>query len=343
MEFINYRNLADRDAVTNLYCDYNSNFEKVSKYYSGNYRENEAWLKKIQLLQKKKYDRNVLHRVLNEQNREFHSGIKTLANIDLLSNDNTFAVVTGQQLGLFSSPLYTIYKSITTVKLAEKLSADFPEYNFVPVFWLEGEDHDFEEINKIKYLNSENDLTVVEYLISGKPLEKNIGATGNIVFDEFIEQFFASIDSTIPKTEYSQALIELMRGYYKQGNTMLKAFAGFFNHIYENSGLIFANPNNVDFKKILSPLFVDEINSNSETSKLVISQSVGLEEHYHAQIKAKALNLFMFYKGGRYLIDPSDSGDYYLKNLRQRYSKEELLTIARETPEILSPNVLTRP
>ncbi len=343
MELINYRQLVDREVVTSLYSDYNSNFDKVAKFYSGNYRDNESWEKKIQALNQKKYERNLLLRVLNDQNREYHGGINTLANIDLLGNENTFAVVTGQQLGFFTGPLYTIYKAITAVKLAKKLSQDFPEYNFVPVFWLEGEDHDFDEINKIIYINSLNELAVVKYLIGGKPLERNIGATGNIIFDEHIEQFFSAIDLTLPKSDYSAALFETMRGYYKQGNSLFKAFTGFFNHIYEDAGLVFFNPNHTELKKILSPLFVKEINSNSETSKLVIQKSVELEEQYHAQIKAKALNLFMFYKGGRHLIEPSDSGDYYLKNIRQRYTKEELLSIATNTPELLSPNVITRP
>ena len=343
MELINYRQLADRECVTDLYSDYNSNFEKVSKFYSGNYREKESWEKKIRSVQKSSYERQVLHRVLNDQNREYQSGIKTLAHIDLLGNENTFAVVTGQQLGLFTGPLYTIYKAITAVKLSQKLSLDFPEYNFVPVFWLEGEDHDFDEINKVKYISASNELTVAEYLVGGKPLEKNIGATGNIIFDEHIELFFSTIDSTIARSDYSSALFEMMRGYYKQGNSFLKAFTGFFNHVYEDSGLVFLNPNNPDFKKILSTHFTKQINANAEPSKLVIQKSVELEEHYHAQIKAKALNLFMFHKGGRHLIEPSDSGDYFLKNIRQRYTKEELLSIAATTPELLSPNVVTRP
>ena len=343
MELINYHKFVDREVATGLYTDYNTNFEKISKFYSGNYNDKHAWEIKINELQKRKFDRTILNRVLNNQNREFQSGIETLANIDLLGNDTTFAVVTGQQLGFFGGPLYTIYKANTTVKLARKLSQDFPDYNFVPVFWLEGEDHDFDEINKTKYLNSNNELSVVEYLIGGKPLERNIGATGNIIIDEHIEQFFLSIESTLPKTDYTVALLELLRGYYSKGNTFLKAFAGFFNHVYEDSGLIFINTNQPDFKKILSPLFVNEINSNSQTSKLVIQKSVELEDHYHAQIKAKALNLFMFHKGGRHLIEPSDSGDYYLKNLRQRFTKEELLSIAVNNPELLSPNVVMRP
>ncbi len=343
MELINYHKFVDREIATDLYADYNTNFDKISKFYSGNYNDKSAWEAKISELQHRKFERTVLHRILNNQNREFQSSIKTLANIDLLGNDNTFAVVTGQQLGFFGGPLYTIYKAITTVKLANKLSQDFPDYNFVPVFWLEGEDHDFEEINKTKHLNVNNELSVIEYLIGGKPLERNIGATGNIAFDEHIGEFFSGMETTLPKTDYSDALFELMRGYYSKGNTFLKAFTGFFNHIYEDSGLIFINANQPELKKVLTPLFVSEINSNSQTSKLVIQKSVELEEHYHAQIKAKALNLFMFYKGGRHLIEPSDSDDYYLKNLRQRYTKEELLSVASNSPELLSPNVVLRP
>ena len=154
MDWINYRQLANQEIVTSLYSDYLNNFSRVAGYYSGNYADRESWHKKIQAIQKKNYDRPLLQRVLNEQNREYQGGIKALANIDLLGNDNTFAVVTGQQLGLFTGPLYTMYKAITAVKLAEKLSLDFPEDNFVPIFWLEGEDHDFEEINKIQFINA---------------------------------------------------------------------------------------------------------------------------------------------------------------------------------------------
>lgn len=342
MDWINYRQLADKEIVTSLYADYTTHFERVSEFYSGQYTSAESYKKKIDQLQETKYERNILHRVLNNQNREFHSGIKTLANIDLLGNDNTFAVVTGQQLGLFTGPLYTIYKAITAVKLAETLNRDHPMYNFVPVFWLEGEDHDFEEINKLKFVNTSNDLEVVEYLIGGKPLERNIGATGSILIDDFIQQFFVSAAAALIQTDYAAELLETMRGYYKPGNTFLKAFTGFFNHIYEDSGLVFLNSNDSEFKKILSPLFAREITSNSEASKLVIQKSAELEERYHAQIKAKALNLFMYHKGGRHLIEPSESGDFYLKNLRQRFTKDELLSIAAATPELLSPNVVLR-
>lgn len=343
MELITYRHLADRETVPALVADYHTNFEKVAQYFSGNYREKDAWKRQFTRLQSRSYDRPTLHRVLNEQNREFQSGIKTLANIDLLSNDNTFAVVTGQQLGLFGGPLYTIYKAITAVKLAESLGAQYPDYNFVPVFWLEGEDHDIDEINKMSFISSSNALTAAEYLVGGKPLDRNIGATGSVVIDEHIASFFAAVEKDLPPTDYTASLLETMKGYYTPGTTLLKAFVGFFNHIYEDSGLVFVNANTPELKKVVAPLFVREINDTSAASKLVVQTSVELEEQYHAQIKAKALNLFLFYKGGRHLIEPSENGDYFLKNLRQRYTKEELLAIAQNTPELLSPNVVTRP
>jgi len=343
MDWINYRLFADKEIISSLYADYTTHFEKVAEYYAGSYLSPDAITRKLHLLQKQHYNRALLHRILNEQNREYHSGIKTLANIDLLANDNTFAVVTGQQLGLFTGPLYTIYKAITAVKLAEKLTTEFPDYNFVPVFWLEGEDHDLEEINKVKFINSTNEFTAIEYLPANKTQEKNLTATGSLLVDSSIEEFLSKIANALPQTEYRAALTDAMRGYYKEGTSLLHAFAGFFNHIYEDSGLIFLNSNHPEFKKLLAPLFQKEIESNSETSKLVIQKSAELEEHYHAQIKAKAINLFMLYKGGRYLIEPSESGDYFLRNTRKRFTKEELLTIVSTTPELISPNVVLRP
>lgn len=343
MDWINYRQLANQERVSTLYTDYLNNFSKIAGYYSGNYADREAWLKKIHALQKKEYDRPLLQRILNEQNREYLGGIKALANIDLLGNENTFAVVTGQQLGLFTGPLYTLYKAVSAVKLAEKLTRDFPEYNFVPIFWLEGEDHDFDEINKVRFINGTNEFTQIEYLVEGKPLERNIGATGNIAIDESISALYSSLDTLLPKTEFTSELFSLMKGYYKPGATLLQAFAMFFNHVYEDSGLVFINSNVAELKQPLSAVFLKELQSNAHTSTLVVQKSAELEEHYHAQIKAKAVNLFMFHKGGRFLIEPSESGDYYLKNTRQRFSKEELTARIAQTPELFSPNVVTRP
>jgi bacillithiol biosynthesis cysteine-adding enzyme BshC len=105
---------------------------------------------------------------------------------------------------------------------------------------------------------------------------------------------------------------------------------------------VFLDPGNVELKKILKPVFQKEIAGLSKTSQMVIDTSAGLEEHYHAQIKAKSINLFMLHKGGRYLIEPREN-DYSLKGTRQFFSKEELNSIVENSPELISPNVVLRP
>ncbi|MFN3694870.1 MAG: bacillithiol biosynthesis BshC, partial [Ignavibacterium sp.] len=183
---------------------------------------------------------------------------------------------------------------------------------------------------------------MTEYLLGGKPLEKNPGAVGNIEIDEFFNQFLETVKTQLPATEYKDSLINALQGYYKPGSTMVKSFTGFLNHFYEDSGLIFVNSNTAELKKILQPVFHKEINSNSTVSQLVIEKSAELEERYHAQVKAKSINLFMFHKGGRFSIEPSEH-DYYLKNTRQRFTKDELNTVVVNSPEAFSPNVVLRP
>ncbi len=343
MKWINTDQLQRSDAgFSQLYVDYLNNFERVSEFFAGGYTTVADWQRTIDRTVERKMDRAPLVRVLHEQNRAVHCSVRTLANIDLLDNENTVAIVTGQQLGLFSGPLYTVYKIITTLKLAEKLSADFPAFNFVPVFWLEGEDHDFDEINNITVLNAQNELQKFNYFIGGQPFDKNPGATGLIVIDETIDALFAGLGSAITQTEYTTQVLELMRGYYKPGATLMEAFAGVINRLFEDTGLVLLNANTPELKALMKPVFRREIESDSAVSRLIIEKSVELEERYHAQIKPKSLNLFMFHKGGRFPLEPSEN-DYYLKGTRQRYTKEELLQLVETTPEVFSANVALRP
>jgi bacillithiol synthase len=341
--WIDYRNIQAPDSgITSLFSDYIANFDRLKKYYAGGYKGSEVWKSAIERTLSKERNRSLLRRVLADQNKEFHCGIKTLANIDLLGNDNTLAVVTGQQIGILTGPLYTIYKTITAIKLAEHLSVEHPEYNFVPVFWMECEDHDFSEISSATLLNQAHEVATVEYLVGGKPFEKNPGPVGTIVIDEHIEGFFTLLEQNLQDTEYKAPLLASLRAHYRPGTTLVQAFVGLMNEYFGDTGLVMLNPNNPEFKRAAQPLLRREVSSISKTSQLVIEQSAELEEQYHAQIKAKPINLFMFHKGGRYLIEPREH-DFSLKGTRHYFSKEELYRLVEETPEVFSPNVVLRP
>jgi len=343
MDWVDYKQIQNFEVgITPLFVDYLNDFEKLKDYYAADFRDRKSWKKLIDKVLSKQKDRSTLIRVLTEQNKQHHCGIRTLANIDLLGNENTVAVVTGQQVGICSGPLYTIYKTVTAIKLAEQLSTQFPDYNFVPVFWVENEDHDFEEINKLNVLNPAGEVQTIEYLFGGKPFERNPGPVGSIVIDSFIDNFFDRLQTQLQESEFKLPLFTALRGYYRSGATLGAAFVGLMNQVFEDSGLVFLDPGNVELKKILKPVFQKEIAGLSKTSQMVVDTSAGLEEHYHAQIKAKSINLFMLHKGGRYLIEPREN-DYSLKGTRQFFSKEELNSIVENSPELISPNVVLRP
>src|SRR5260221_10661013 len=103
------------------------------------------------------------------------------------------------------------------------------------------------------------------------------------------------------------------------------------NRVFDGSGLVFISSNDRRLKQLLAPIFQKEIQEYPRVSQLIIQRSAELEGRYHAQIKTKALNLFLFHKGGRYLIEPREN-DFTLKGVRHYFTKEELIRIAAETP-----------
>ncbi|MEK6755794.1 MAG: bacillithiol biosynthesis cysteine-adding enzyme BshC [Bacteroidota bacterium] len=343
MNWIEYRELKSvADAFSALFADYVSDFTRVRQFFCGNFRDDTHWKSALKKVTERTIDRSAIVQILANQNREFHCGVRTLAHIDSLLNDNTVAVVTGQQVGLFTGPLYTIYKTLTTLKLVEHLASRFPEYAFVPIFWLEGEDHDYEEVNSVQLVDASNEVATFAYQFRGASSETNLGAVGKIEFDEGIEEVLQAIDQSLMQTEFKPKVIELVRTAYQKGMSFNRAFAHLMNVLLENSGLIFLDPNDKEVKKLLAPLFQRELAETPKFCQLVVDQSAELEKQYHAQVKPKALNLFFFHHGGRYLLEPRPDG-YSLKGTRQHLAKEYVQDASVNSPELFSPNVVLRP
>ncbi len=345
MDWIDYRQLPQNSGgFSQLFFDYVYEFNEVKNYFPYNFRENYAYDAILAAVEQRRTDRVTLVKVLREQNTEYGASQRTYDNINLLEKPTTFAVVTGQQVGLFGGPLYTVFKTVTAIKLAERLKAKFPSLNFVPVFWLEGEDHDFAEMNNVSLLDGESRPARIEYLHGGEMPECNLGAMGELPIGSAIEQTFAQLEGVLQKSEYTPQLLAAIKHCYAPGRTFNRAFAGWMNFLFADYGLVFLSPNNREFKKLVSPFFLKEIQEFPTTTQIVIAQSAELEERYHAQVKPKSLNLFMFHKGGRYLIQPREGeNDFSLKGTRHFLPPEELLRIAADTPELLSPNVVLRP
>ena len=343
MDWIDHRQLPpSAGGYSALFLRYLYEFDDVRQFYPGNFRENSSYEAVMRAIDMHQPDRSALTEVLKEQNPDPQASPRTKENIELLGRSTTYAVVTGQQVGLFGGPMYTVYKTLTTIILAEKLAAKFPGKSFVPVFWIEGEDHDFAEMNHTSVFDRANGVTPVQYLPGGIMPEKNVGAVGEMVFDDSIGQVIDTLDASLPPTEFTAPLIARLRECYAPGSTFRSAFTAWMRFLFGDRGLVFLSPHHPRLKQLLSPLFVKELETFPHISQLVITRSAELEQRYHAQIKTKSINLFMFHKGGRYLIEPRET-DFSLKGTRAFFTRDELMAIARETPELLSPNVVLRP
>ncbi len=343
MNYISYNELqSDETGFSRLFVDYVNNYSRVKDFFAGDFRDERHWRSSLETVSHRSIDRSSLVQVLLNQNRDYHCGVKTLANIDLLLNENTVAIITGQQVGLFSGPLYALYKTLTALKLAERLSHQYPDYNFVPVFWLEGEDHDIEEVSSFTLFNSANELLRLQYQYEDKTGGKNIGAVGELIFDDSIVTLFDNLRQSLLPTEFSPKVIELFETAYQKGMTFSRAFIHLFSVLLEDSGLIFFDPHNLITKKILTPIFEHELKNVSRTCQLVVAQSELVEQQYHAQVKPRSVNLFMFHHGGRYALEPHPEG-FSLKGTRKTFSVDEVLAFLHTDQNLFSPNVVLRP
>lgn len=345
MTSIDYRELpVSPNGFSKLFLDYIYNTSKLKHLFSGDFHSLENIERNFEKSQKTLEHRYLLCDILIDQHKQFGCPDKILPTIESLRDENTFCVVTGQQVGILGGPLYTLYKAFTAIKLANHLSKKFPSYKFLPVFWLEGEDHDFAEVNSITLLNQENQPNKIEYLINGKPPDRNLGAVGELVLDEAWEHTFSQIEKVLQNTEFRASLLGKVRQCYSPGKTLNQAFVQWISFIISeqtDNPLIFLSSNDRRIKQILRPIFLKELQNFPRTSQLVIDQSALLEGEYHAQIKPKAINLFLFYKDGRYLIEPREQ-DFSLKGVRYFPTRDELLRIAEDNPEMISPNVVLR-
>ncbi len=340
----------------NLYLDYISaseeDYKKLKTFFNSQFRDNEDIFKvideKIHNYNTSRYfDKNVLIDILKRQNVTFGGDDATASNIEMLVSENTFTVVTGQQVGLYTGPLYTILKTISIVKLAKELKERFPQFNFVPVFWLESEDHDIEEANHTYLIDKQNELVRVGFDSENRNDEdvprKNNPPVGNIEFGELINSINEQLRSTMIDTDFKEKMMNMVTKNYKEGNDYKTAFAGLMNDIFKGYGVIFIDPADHEIKRLLVPVFEKELTSSPKLCETIITQSAELEKNYDLQVKPKVINMFFLHNNNRLLIEPREGGKFALRNSKRRFENEEMMNMLNENPELFSPNVVLRP
>jgi bacillithiol biosynthesis cysteine-adding enzyme BshC len=328
-----------------LFADYTSNNAKTqhitAQFFNGDFRNSSAIKEKLLRLEQINYQREKLVALLLEEQQQFNPSPKTLENIEKLRSPKTVAIVTGQQVGLFSGSLYTIYKTASAIALAKRYKRDFPDYDFVPIFWLEGEDHDYDEVAHVTILVG-NELKTLRYEEKNYAERKMVGRTR---LSEKIEPFVSEFLSLFPASDFKASLSNLIQNTYTQGETLLTAFAKLMSGLFQQDGLIFLTSDNIAYKSLAKEIFIKEFETFPRCSTEVIVQSALLEEEgYDAQAKARPINFYLIdEQHRRWAIEPHDEKHFVLKPSREEILKTSLLEIVYNAPEKLSPNVILRP
>lgn len=335
-------NFSDIPGQQNLFLDYLYEFENVARFYKKDFRNKDNYIPLFEELKKKQRPhRNKVAEIIQKQYKGLKPSRLTESNLEYLSSEKTIAIVTGQQLGLLGGPLYTIYKILTAIKLSIYLKSIYEDYNFIPVFWLEGDDHDFEEIRSVNLYSEDFSLKRISYS-EALPDESSKISVGEMIINESIDKFFDEISGSLRESDFKSEIIDLFKKYYSEGESLKFSFKQMLFHFFDEYGLIIFDPQDKNIKELLKPVFINEIENFRRHSKISVAQSALLDEHYHAQVKVKPVNLFYSDENGRFSVEP-DENDFKLKNRRVKFTKDEILELINSTPEKFSPNVLLRP
>ncbi len=326
-DYISFR---DTGYFSKLMCDYLDMKPEVASFYN-RYPNIENF--KSQIEEKKEAfttaSRQTLVKALQNQYKHIKASSLTLNNIELIRNTSTFTVTTGHQLNLFTGPLYFLHKIIATINLAKALKNEYPDCNFVPIYWMATEDHDFEEIN---YFN-----------FKGKKVQwhrEDGGAVGT--FNTVgLEAVFNAFASQLGQTQNAKELKRLFKSAYLKHDNLADATRYLANELFKNYGLVILDADDKDLKQQFMPYVKEELLANT-AYKTVTETNKALSKNYSIQVNPREINLFYLSKGVRERIIYNNDL-YSVNNTNITWTKEQLLEHVALKPECFSPNVIMRP
>ena len=273
-------------------------------------------------------NRVVLATVLKKQYIDTESSALTLSNITSLTESNTFTITTGHQLNLFTGPLYFLYKIISVINLTKELKEAYPDKNFVPIYWMATEDHDFEEIN---YFNFNGNKVRWDRESSGP-----VGRLSTEGLDEVFDKFVSELGIGT----HADELKKMFEDAYLNHDNLADATRFLANALFGSYGLVILDADDKDLKTLFIPYIKEELLHQTAHQKVV--ETGELLDSYKIQVNPREINLFYIDDNLRERIIRENS-TYIVNNTEITFTNEELLNELEKHPEKFSPNVIMRP
>ncbi|MEW9698108.1 bacillithiol biosynthesis cysteine-adding enzyme BshC [Paenibacillus sp. SI8] len=325
--------------------DYMIHGSQAKALFPYHYSDMNDWQERIDWLNRPQTaptaDRHLLMEVLKAYNERIGNSPAAFAHISALADKAALTIVGGQQAGLFGGPLLVLYKAITIIQLARQWSERL-ERPVVPVFWVAGEDHDFDEVNHIYSLSNTQQ---VEKLKVEHPTGQRTPVSRLTLQPDAWREALEALDQSLMDTEFKASLLAKLKLTTEGSGTLSDAFAKWMAVLFGEYGLVFIDSDDPALRRLEAPMFEQLVLRNEELStSLLQSRSVVEAAGYMAQaeIAEDGANLFVIADGQRLLLQ-RDGDRFTDKKKDYTFTREQLHDVAVTSPDQLSNNVMTRP
>jgi bacillithiol biosynthesis cysteine-adding enzyme BshC len=335
VEKLDYRELP---SYKSLFLDYLFRFERLAPFFPADPQKVESWRGAAERVEACPRPSGPAAAVLRDLNRSLGADQSAMESIDALEK-GALAIVTGQQVGLFGGPLYALYKALTAVALAQFASSTL-DRPVVALFWMDTDDHDFDELRHVHLIDGEHRLVKLSYEPS-KGVDGIPAARRRL--ESRVDDMISKADESLGPSEFKQEILDVLRDSYRAGRSLPDAFGSLLLRMTRGTGLAVVDPASPDLKSLAVPLFEREVLELSESSRLVqATTSELLDLGYHAQATSTEGRLNLFHASPeRFHIVTEDSG-FRVTAGGSLLTKKDLTSLLRSEPERFSPNVLLR-
>ncbi|OGX61461.1 MAG: bacillithiol biosynthesis cysteine-adding enzyme BshC [Paenibacillus sp. RIFOXYA1_FULL_44_5] len=323
---------------------YKYEYDAVSPLYEYSPWQDRSLHERLDWLQSKSHlvaDRNELVRVLKQYNEQIGNTAAALEHIQLLHNEDTYVIVGGQQSGLFTGPLLVMYKAITIIQEAREAAEKLGK-PVIPVFWIAGEDHDFDEVNHIDVLNQ--DLKV-ERIHLEQHAEKRDSVSFMTMSPEQWQKVIDQLEASLMNTEFKTEILHNIQTDYADSSNLSDAFARMMARLFGKYGLVFLDSADPHLRSLEKDMFTKLITENEAINAALLQGKNQLEQlGFTAQsdVQINQANIFLLANHERILL--MRDGDQFADKKREHtFTRQQLLEWAQQEPQKLSNNVMTRP
>ncbi|MDN3014857.1 bacillithiol biosynthesis cysteine-adding enzyme BshC [Paenibacillus sp. BSR1-1] len=331
-------------ATNRFASNYLEQSAEIQPFFHYRYNETSEDERRVEELRNRSFPRIQVAAHIESFMERFPSSNAVKSSIEKLKQNESVVVIGGQQAGILTGPLYSIHKVISIIKLAEQKERQLG-IPVIPVFWIAGEDHDFQEVN---HVNVQVNQKVDKWTYPEKVIQKKMVSDIQLNRDTCLK-WVKNLIENFGETDHSNDLLAFAEEKIRKSITFVDFFAQIIMELFKDFGLLIVDSGDKEFRMLQKEFFKNQIVHHDSINFSLLEQQREIgKKGYPITIEAGEDNANLFFYDQklmeRILLEFDRERDQFVgKSGGISFSREELLEIAAQNPEKLSNNVVTRP